>query len=281
MMAQGALHQSVLQRHLQALTNRNLNQSNTGKLVVQSKPRKRSISQAHHGNDKDLDTFKGRLPGVEDGLIDAIISDSSPDRPTGHHIRKASTSCTWYSQEKADFRKSRLRGSKEGLDVTLALPAERYADTSSAQDASGALEHHSPRAHPFFEGRKRCSIVDKDTAAHHIWCTCAVASYRDSIGSDDSDSDDTCTKRAWRSIEVDHLASVHSVPTTPSSGIASPSTSEPEVLEALDIQEYVNDIVVDPVILERSSDDPSLGMWDLTNWRTLEFTMHDLLVVKE
>lgn len=40
----------------------------------------------------------------------------------------------------------------------------------------------------------------------------------------------------------------------------------------------LNAIVVDPMILERSDDDLVLGTWDLSNWRTLEFTMRDLLV---
>jgi hypothetical protein len=59
-----------------------------------------------------------------------------------------------------------------------------------------------------------------------------------------------------------------------------PPTNKPELLEAVDPRKHLNDMVVNSVILKRSADAPLLGVWDLTNWRTLEFTMHDLLVVK-
>jgi hypothetical protein len=195
-MPQDIVQQSVLQRHLRALIYRTTDRSNVSTSAVHPKPRKRSFSQVRHETDKDIDTFKGRLLGVEDGLIDAIKSEACPDPPAGRQTREYSTSSPWYSQAKAGTRGRRLLGSGEGLDDTLTLPAERYEHFSIGPECSGALGLHPPLPHPIIKDGRRCSIVDDNTAAHHIWCTCAVTSYCFSTSGDDSDSDGACADRA-------------------------------------------------------------------------------------
>lgn len=118
------------------------------------------------------------------------------------------------------------------------------------------------------------------TAAHHVWCTCAVASYCDSISSDDSELNGSCVGRVWKSIEDEHVTN-DSAPSTPFSRNAPPSRVKSKMLEATDSPTELDDIVVDSIILERSADEPSLGTWDLSNWQTLEFTMSNLLVMRE
>jgi hypothetical protein len=255
--------------------------SHVGTSAVHSKSRKRHCSPVHCESDRDVDTFKGRLLGVEDGLIDAITSGVYPSRPTNQQVLESLTSPAWYSQAKAGMRETRLLGSKEGLHDTLALPAAQYTDTSIGPRASGGLEHRSPHTHPSFKNHKRCSVVNDNTAAHHIWCTCAVDSRWDSISSDDSELEGIYADRAWRSVEIEHVMAGYGTPSTPSFHIHSPSTSEPEVLEQTDTPKELHDILVDSIILERSADVPLLGTWDITNWRTLELTMNDLLVVRK
>jgi hypothetical protein len=48
-----------------------------------------------------------------------------------------------------------------------------------------------------------------------------------------------------------------------------------------DTPRELDEVVVDSKMLGRSEDSPSIGTWDLSSWQTLEFTISDLLVVRE
>ena len=75
--------------------------------------------------------------------------------------------------------------------------------------------------------------MDDHTAAHRFWCTCALASYCDSISSDDSGLDGSCVDRVWESIEDEHVKT-DSAPSMPFSHIALPSRVKSKMLEAID-----------------------------------------------
>ena len=100
-MAQIILPQSVLQRHLQALISRASSNSVSSTTAVHPNPGKRSFSEVNRANDKDVDKFKGRLLGVEDGLIDAIMCEPYLDRATDQRVLEPLTSPLWYSQSRA------------------------------------------------------------------------------------------------------------------------------------------------------------------------------------
>ena len=51
-------------------------------LAVHPRPQEWNRSEARCESDKDVDKFKGRLLGVEDGMIDAIMSEPCPGHRT-------------------------------------------------------------------------------------------------------------------------------------------------------------------------------------------------------
>jgi len=317
MTPRNALPQSVLQRHLQTLMDRTAIDQDVGISAVLpksqessfpqvhressqdvnafedrllgvdngliaailSQPQDRSLPKLHCESSEDVDKFRGRLLGVEDGLIDAIVSEPSPGHPSNQRMLRSSTLSPWYSQAKSAMRPTRLPGSRNGLDDTLALPAEQDPTALGSPQTSETAMLHPSLPLPAFDTHRRCSIADDDTAAHHIWCTCAIASDCNDISGDDSDSDGTFTSCAWRSIDDEHTTNEYGTPTTPSCSIPPPSTGEWQFSEAKDTQTDSDCMIVDSIMLEKSADDLSLGTWDLSNWRTLEFTMSELLVV--
>jgi hypothetical protein len=81
-------------------------------------------------------------------------------------------------------------------------------------------------------------------------------------------------------MEYNITTAVYNVPSIPPFPTSSPSTSDPDLPELLGTPEELDEIVVDTKMLEMSDDGPSLGVWNLSNWQTLEFTMSDLLIVR-
>ena len=177
------------------------------------------------------------------------------------------------------MRPTRLPGSRHGLNDTLALPAEQDPTALGSPQTSGIAMPHPSLPLPAFETSRRCSIADDDTAAHHIWCTCAIASDGNDIAGDDSDSDGTFASCGWGSIDDEYTTTEYGTPMTPSCSVSSLLTGESQASEATDTQTDSDCMTVDSIMLEKSADDLSLGTWDLSNWRTLEFTMSELLVV--
>lgn len=284
-MPRNTLPQSVLQRHLQVIFSQTTNNLDVGTSAVQCKPRKRSFSQFDHGSEKDVDTykgrllgvedsliaavlaspslpqvhrdddrevdsFKGRLLGVEDGLIDAIGSDSCPDHSIKQRTLESSTTfpCYLQAEVRAPKRLS-LRSSKEPKNVRK-LNAQQDPKASAGSLVSPKRVSDSSHRHPGSNNHRR-----------------------DSIGSDLDEARGTYTTCPRRSIETEHAATGY----TSSATLSSPPTIESDLPEVIDTPTDLDDIVVDSMMLQRSDDDPMLGTWDLSNWRTLEFTLSDLL----
>lgn len=70
-------------------------------LAVDPRPQNWDHPQAHCDSGKDVDKFKGRLLGVEDGMIDAIVSEPCPGHRTRQEALDSSNNFPWYSQAKA------------------------------------------------------------------------------------------------------------------------------------------------------------------------------------
>jgi hypothetical protein len=116
---------------------------------------------------------------------------------------------------------------------------------------------HSSRPHQVFSSYRQPSISSDENELH--------ATYTDHVGS---------------STETGRDAAGKSTPLVLSAYASSPSTSgscASDPPEATDMPADLNAIVIGPMMLERSKEDPILGTWDMSNQRTLEFTMSGLL----
>jgi hypothetical protein len=213
-----------------------------------------SLPQVHRDNDREVDSFKGRLLGVEDGLIDAIGSESCPDHPTKQRPLKSSATFPWYLQAevKAPKRPS-LRSRKKPNNVRKLL-AQQDSEASAAFLVSAKRVTDSSHPHPGISNHRRGSI-----------------------GSDLDEARGTYTTCPRRSIEIEYAATGYTNIAMQSAILSSPSTIESDLPEVIDTATDLDDIVLDSMMLQRSDDDPMLGTWDLSNWRTLEVTLSDLL----
>jgi hypothetical protein len=287
-MPRNALSQCVLQRHLQVIFSRTTNNLDVGTSAVHDEPRKRSFSQSdrqseqdvdtfkgrllgvedsliaavlpssslpqlHRGNDREVDSFKGRLLGVEDGLIDAIGSESCPDHLNKQRALESSTTFPCYLQAEVRALKRRSLRSRKGPNNVRKLPAQQDSEASTGSLVSPKRVSDSSHPHP-------------GPSSHR----------RDSIGSDLDEARGTYTTCPRRSIEIEHAAIGYTTLTMPPANMSSPSTIESDLPEVIDTPTRLDDVVVDSMMLQRSDNDPMLGTWDLSSWRTLEHTLGDL-----
>lgn len=263
------LPQSALLAHLRILMSRTTNSEQFGSSVVDfTRPGEPSFARMHGGNAKDVDTFKGRLLGVEDGLIDALTHEAS--HMFGKQEFECPTSNRWFSQPE---QKQQLLRSERGLNETLALTTEEPSNPLFCPQPYElpAYPHADSKSH------SRCGIVDCNTSAHHILCTCAVTIYGDSIRRERSESDETLAINFETPAAID-LTTEYSTPRTTSSSISSPSISEPELSGAIEKSKEPDDFVVDPVLLEKPGGVALLGIWNMGDWQALEATMSNLIM---
>ena len=250
-------------------------------LAVNPRPQEWDGSQAHFKSDKDVDKFKGRLLGVEDGMIDAIGSEPCLGHRTRQGALDSSKSFPWYSQAEFRMPERQILRSTEGTSDTVSFATHRHAKAFADSSTFHAPVSFSACLRPDLDNHKRDSIADEDNAVTPASHSCAVVSHFNSIGSDISEPEVQYSKRDWILREPDVAQSFCDTPSMPSVQASSPSTCESYLPEATETPTDLNEILVDTKMLERSDDGPSLGTWDLSNWQTLEFTINDLLVIRE
>lgn len=234
-------------------------------LAVHPRPQECDRSQAHCESDKEVDKFKGRLLGVEDGMIDAIMSEPCPDDRTVQGALTCSDNSPWYSQEKIRMPERQLLRSRERTSDVIALPTDRCAKAPASFSAFQAPVSLSAYPHPDLGNHKRGSIVDDYTAANPVFFPFAAVSHCDNIGNDKRESNAQYSKCLWTPREPDNATALYDTPSMPSVQASSPSTCEPDLSEAMDTPIGLDEIVVDTKMLEWSDDGPSLGTWDLSN----------------
>lgn len=225
--------------------------------AVLLKPQEASPSQVYRDSDKEVCSFKGRLLGVEDGLIDAIESESYPIYRTTEPDTGSSTTSNWYLGAEVVMAERQSLRRRKGPNNFHALPAQQNSKASVGPLGFQAPMAHSSHRHPGFSDRRRCSIRSEDSEACDAHSPCP-----------------------WRIMKFEDSTSAHNTLSEPSVHISSPSRSELDLPEGIDIPTELNDIVVDSIVLDKSDDDTSPGTWDLSSWRTLEFTLSDLLMVR-
>jgi hypothetical protein len=163
------LPHSVLQRNLQAISSQRANILDIATSAIHCKPRKRRFSQLDNDSEEDVDTFKGRLLGVEDslilavlfkpqeasplqvygdgdkeidgfkgrllgvedGLIDAIVSESCPNYLSDQRILGSPDSFSWYSQAEVGMPESKSLRSRKASNDEFALSAQQDSRTSA------------------------------------------------------------------------------------------------------------------------------------------------------
>lgn len=216
--------------------------------------------QARCESDKDVDRFKGRLLGVEDGMIDAIMSEPCPGHRTIQGALSSSNISPWYSQEKITLPEGQLLRSRRRTSDALALPTNRCPKASASSSAFQAPVSLSAYPHPDLGNHKQGSIVDDCTAANPVICPFAVATHCDSIGNDNRESNSQYSKRVWTPREPDNTTDVYDTVSMPSMQASSPSTCEPDLPEAIDTPTELDELVVNTKMLERCDDGTSLGM---------------------
>lgn len=252
-------------------------------LMLAILPRRRECDrpQAPCESDKEVDRFKGRLLGVEDGLIDAIVSESCNGHSNSQGALESASNFLWYSQMETGMPERKMLPSAKRPGDALALPTDQCPQAFAGSETFHATVSFPSNPYPCLNNHKRCSIVDGYTAAHHTYHPSAVDSRFDSIASNNGESFEQFPNRVWKPIDYDLATAVYSTPSTSSVLVPSPSTSDPDLLEVTDTPRELDEVVVDSKMLERSEDSPSIGTWDLSSWQTLEFTISDLLVVRE
>lgn len=250
-------------------------------LAVHPRPQEWNRPQVHLESDKDVDKFKGRLLGVEDGMIDAIGSEPC----LGHRNRQgaldSSHNFPWYSQAEVRMPERQLLLSTERTSDTLSFATHRHAKAFADSSTFQTPVSLSAHLHPDLGNHKRGSMVDSCTAANPVLCPFEVVSYHDSIGNDNRELNAQCSKCVWTPREPDYATALYDTPSNPTVQAPSPSMCEPDLPEAIDTPTELDEIIVDTKMIDRSVDELSLGTWDLSNWQTLEFTISDLLVVRK
>ena len=119
---------SVLQRHLQTLLDRHIIDKDVGTPAVLPKSQESSFPQVHRESNQDVNAFKDRLLGIDNGLIAAILSQpQDPNLPRLH--------CE--SNEDVDKFRGRLLGVEDGLiDAIVGEPSPGHPSSQRMLGAS-------------------------------------------------------------------------------------------------------------------------------------------------
>lgn len=106
MMPREILPRSALHRHLQAISSQTTNTLDIATSAIHCKPRKRKFSQLDNESEEDVGTYRGKLLGVEDGLIAAVLLKPQEASPSQVYRDSDKEVCSF---------KGRLLGVEDGL----------------------------------------------------------------------------------------------------------------------------------------------------------------------
>lgn len=248
-----AMHQSELRRHLQTLMDRKSSSPESSPRATEAILPHSSIPHTHLQSDKHVDMFRGRLLGVEDELIDALVGERDSSHVANHQVigLEPAIGGQFCWQPESERWKGRLLGVEDELIDALTLPEGRCSNTTTSPQQSGT---------PVF----------LDTCQHDI------------AGSDDGPAI-LSYEGAFPQIQfgLEHRVNDFSTPTTPLFDFASPPIKEPEPLGSELSSVDPDDFVVDSIILDRPGNMSLLGGWDLSDLQAMGNTMSDLLGARE
>jgi hypothetical protein len=132
-------HQSGSRRRLQTVNFRKAGcRRSAGPAIIGPASRSSTFAPQIRDSDQDVHTFKGRLLGVEDDLIDALIDDPIPHRLIGETPIRTSTGSHQNSQSNFERLKARFLGVEDQPIDAIALPAAQDVDQPTDLQAPGS-----------------------------------------------------------------------------------------------------------------------------------------------
>jgi hypothetical protein len=276
--------QSGPKRSLQTGESRKANCPSAGPSIIID-PALQTSSSAQpfrDSDDMDVHTFKGKLLGAEDGLIDALINDPPPRRRLIGETPARTSTGSFHRNSQSNFErlKAGLLGVDDRLVDAVALLAAQDADRPANLRTPGLLLSCGWLTAPQFKGfDERCSISDGHTAAHHTWGTCAVAVGSDEFGHDDGVTDESLANGVGANMQVE--PSISDCQTLAAEGFCVPSllTKAPELPKT----ESTDDLIMDSVMFDTPPNSSLLGAENLDDWQAFgswqafDSTVSDLL----
>jgi hypothetical protein len=280
-------HQSGPKRCLQTGESRKANCRSAGPSIIDPALQTSSSAQpVRDSDDTDVHTFKGRLLGVEDGLIDALINDPPPRRRLiGETTPTRTSTGSFHRNSQSNFEglEAGLLGVDDRLVDAVALFAAQDADRPANLRTPGSLLSCGWLTAPPLKASERCSISDGHTAAHHAWCTCAVAVDSDGSGDDDGVTDEILASAGEMSMDIEPLMS--DCDALAAEGFCVPSllTKAPEPPKTKITLSATDDFIMDSIMFDTPPNSSLLGAENLDDWQAFgswqafDSTVSDLL----
>jgi hypothetical protein len=215
------------------------------------------------GNQRDVDTFRGRLLGVEDELIDALIHGSYTKSAIIEPAYEQPASSQNFSQP--DLWEGRLLGVEEELINALMSPPE-LRDLRMSQPHVPPGFHSCPESKA--ESHRRDSTMWSTSAFDSIWRSVEVQD--NNIRHNNREEEKLFhhkTSVSTMSTDIEYFETIHSTPTTPSLHASSPLEADSESPGASVTSTDSEDLVMDSIILGQPGNVSFLGTWDLNDWQ--------------
>jgi hypothetical protein len=215
------------------------------------------------GSNRDVDTFRGRLLGVEDELIDALVQGSYTKPAIIEPAYEQPASSRTFSQP--DLWEGRLLGVEEELVNALISPPEPQ-DSRMSQALVPPGYHSCPESRP--ESHRRDSTMWSTTAFDSIWRSVEVED--NNIRHNNREEERLFHHKAsvsTTSTDIEHFETTYSTPTTPSLHASSPLEADLESPGASVTSIDSEDLILDSIILEQPGNVSFLGTWDLNDWQ--------------
>lgn len=234
---------SELLRHLQTLTDRKPNIPGFRTSVTDSSLRGSSFPYTYPNRDTNVDSFKGKLLGVEDELIDALVNVACSSRPA------------------------------------LISSTERNGDVPADSQSSGWADSRNSYRRRGLGCQERHSNMRSNTTSHDIPNPWAVGTQDDSSGSGYKDGKCGMFEGemgvATARIDVEHLGTNENTRIMPLPHVLPSPGGSSDPCKARATSIAPDDYVLDSIVLEKPGIICMLWTCNLNDWQT---TMNCLLV---